>query len=77
MRTFGQDTHLKDERRLDRLLVGCQIVYGILSLIGLRVNKRWHSHFSSRPSVSIMWLALQTLDPSLKPKHRKVWRRHI
>ncbi|MFL7793618.1 MAG: hypothetical protein AB8I69_15860 [Anaerolineae bacterium] len=69
--------HLKDEERLTRLLLGYQIAYLIFSLIDLQVPKRWHSYFSCRPGLSIVWLALQTLHLCLKPRYRKVWQRHI
>jgi hypothetical protein len=76
--TLGlRQAHLKDEDRLTRLLLGYQIAYLLLSLIGFQVPKRWHKYFSSRPSLSIIWMALRTLDLCLKPRHRKVWRRHI
>jgi hypothetical protein len=48
-----------------------------LSLIGCQVPKRWHSYFSSRPSLSVIWSALHALELCLKPRHRKVWRRHV
>jgi hypothetical protein len=68
---------LKDEERLTRLLLGYQIAYLILSLIGFQVPKRWHRYFSSRPSLSVIWLALHALELCLKPRHHKVWRRHM
>lgn len=34
---------LKDEERLTRLLLGYQIAYLILSLIGFRIPKLWHN----------------------------------
>jgi hypothetical protein len=72
--TLGlRKAHLKDEDRLTRLL----LAYLILSLIGFEVPRRWRNYFSSRPSLSIIWLALQALDLCLQPRHRKVWRRHI
>jgi hypothetical protein len=76
--TLGlRKAHLKDENRLNRLLLGYQIAYLILSLVGFHVPKRWNRYFSSRPSLSIIWLALRALELCLKPRHRKVWRRHI
>jgi hypothetical protein len=76
--TLGlRKAHLKDEERLTRLLLGYQIAYLILSLIGFRVPKRWHHYFSSRPSLSVIWLGLHALELCLKRRHRKVWRRHI
>ena len=76
--TLGlRKAHLKDEERLTRLLLGYQIAYLILSLIGFRVPKRWHNYFSSRPSLSVIWFGLHALQLCLKPRHRKVWRRHI
>jgi hypothetical protein len=76
--TLGlRKAHLKDEDRLTRLLLGYQIAYLILSLIGFQVPRRWHDYFSSRPSLSVIWLALRALELCLKPRHHKVWRRHI
>jgi hypothetical protein len=47
--TLGlRKAHLKDKNRLNRLL-GYQLAYLILSLIGFRVPKRWHNYFASRP----------------------------
>jgi transposase len=59
--TLGlRKAHLKDENRLNRLLLGYQIAYLILSLVGFHVPKRWHQYFFSRPSLSVIWLALRT-----------------
>jgi hypothetical protein len=69
--------NLNDEDRLARLLLGYQIAYLILSLVGFQVPRRWHDYFSSRPDLSIIWVALQALELCLKPRHQKVWRRHI
>jgi hypothetical protein len=76
--TLGlRQAHLADENRLKRLLLGYQVAYMILSLIGFHVPRRWHHYFSSRRRLSTIWLALQSLPRFRKPRHRKVWRRRI
>ena len=76
--TLGlRQAYLKDEARLARLLLGYQIAYLILSLIGLHVPRRWQQYLSSRPRLSLIWLALQSLHLLNMPRHSKVWRRHI
>jgi hypothetical protein len=69
--------YLKHEERVARLLLGYQIAYLILSLIGLHVPRRWCKYFSSRPRLSLIWIALQALELAKKPRHRKVWRHHL
>lgn len=77
-RTLGlRRTHLKDEERLARLLLGYELAYLILPFIGFQVPKRWHKYFSSRPSLSVIWLALHALELCLKPRHCMAWRRHV
>ncbi len=76
--TLGlRQARLKDENRLARLLLGYQLAYLILSLIGLHAPKRWQRYLSSRPRLSILRLGLQTLALLQNPRHRKVWQRHI
>jgi hypothetical protein len=76
--TLGlRQAYLKHEARLARLLLGYQVAYLILSLIGLHVPRRWHRYLSSRPRLSLIWLALQSLPLLNMPRHSKVWRRHI
>jgi hypothetical protein len=68
---------LRDEHRLCRLLLGFQIAYLILCIIGLHTPKRWQAYLSSRDRLSFVWLALGALDLFRRPRHRKVWRRHV
>lgn len=72
-----RQAYLKDENRLSRLLVGYQIAYFILSVIGFYTPKRWQNRLASRPRLSTVWVALQSLPLFDKARHRKVWRRHI
>jgi hypothetical protein len=68
---------LEDEQRLARLLLGFQIAYLILCLIGLHTPERWQKYFSSRSRSSFIWLALHALKFLDHPRHAKVWNRHI
>ena len=68
---------LKDEGRLTRLLLGYQIAYLILSLVGLHTPRRWQRYCCSRSRLSFIYLALQALELAKLPRHAKVWRRHI
>jgi hypothetical protein len=70
--------YLKDENRLQVLLLGYMIAYLILSLIGATAPKRWQDYLSSRRRSSVVWFALEVLDlVASRRRHRKVWRRHI
>lgn len=69
--------HLKDEHRLARLLLGFQIAYLILCLIGLHAPPRWQQYFSSRSRSSFIWLALHALEFLHHPRHVKVWNNHL
>lgn len=69
--------NVKDENRLARLLVGYQIAYFILFVIGFNTPRRWQNRLASRPRLSIVWVALEALPLFDKARHRKVWRRHI
>jgi hypothetical protein len=69
--------HLKDEERLARLLLGFQIAYLILALIGLHLPKRWQAYLSSRDRLSFIQLGLWALDWLNVPIHQKVWRRLV
>lgn len=72
--TLGlRKARVKDEDRLARLLLGYQLAYLILAIIGLHVPRRWHKYLSSRPNVSLIWAALEVQDLLRKPRHRKVW----
>jgi hypothetical protein len=64
---------LKDEMRLTRLLLGYQLAYLILSLIGFRVPRRWQSYCCSRSSLSFITLAIHSLSLMQRPRHAKVW----
>ncbi len=68
---------LKDEFRLTRLLLGYLIANLILFLIGLHTPNRWQAYLSSRNRVSFIWFALGALNLFTRPRHRKVWRRHV
>jgi hypothetical protein len=68
---------LKDEQRLARLLLGFQIAYLILCLVGLHTPDRWQKYFCSRSASSFIWLALHALQSLDHPSHAKVWQRHI
>ena len=73
-----RQAHLKDEQRLARLLLGYQVAYLILALIGLHTPKRWQSYLSSRRRAGLAWLALNALDLiKRKSRHRKVWHNRI
>jgi hypothetical protein len=69
--------HLKDEERLTRLLLGFQIAYLILALIGLHVPKRWQAYLASRDRLSFFQLGLWALQWLNIPLHQKVWRRYV
>jgi hypothetical protein len=76
--TLGlRKAHLDHEDRIARLLLGYQIAYSILALIGLRAPNRWQKYLSSRPRLSFTWLALEVLKLVEKRRHRKVWCNHI
>lgn len=66
--------HLKDEERLARLLLGFQIAYLILALIGLHLPKRWQAYLASRDRLSFVQLGLWSLEWLYVPRHLKVWR---
>lgn len=72
-----RQARVKDEERLARLLLGYQIAYLILCLVGLHLLKRWQRYLASRPRLSFTWLALEALQRLIHPRHRKVWRRHV
>ena len=69
--------HLKQEERLARLLLGFQIAYLILALIGLHLPKRWQAYLASRDRLSFVQLALWSLEWLYVPRHHKVWRRFV
>ena len=69
--------HLKDEERLARLLLGFQIAYLILALIGLHLPKRWQAYLASRDRLSFVQLGLWALDWLFLPMHKKVWNRWV
>lgn len=69
--------HLKDEERLARLLLGFQIAYLILALIGLHLPKRWQAYLASRDRLSFVQLGLWALDWLFLPMHKKVWSRWV
>lgn len=69
--------HLKDEDRLARLLLGFQIAYLILALVGLHLPKRWQDYLASRQRLSFIQLGHWALQWLLTPAHQKVWQRHV
>jgi Transposase DDE domain len=69
--------HLKHEERLARLLLGFQIAYLILALIGLHLPKRWQAYLASRNRLSFFQLGLWALDWLILPGHLKVWQRSV
>jgi hypothetical protein len=69
--------HLKDEARLARLLLGFQIAYLILALIGLHLPKRWQAYLASRDRLSFVQLGLWALEFLQVPRHHKVWHRFV
>jgi len=69
--------HLKDEERLARLLLGFQIAYLILALIGMHLPKRWQAYLASRDRLSIVQLGLWAIEWLSTSAHRKVWQRHV
>ena len=72
-----KQAHLKDEERLARLLLGFQIAYLILALIGLHVPDRWQAYLASRDRLSFVQLGLWALAWLVMPMHQKVWNRRI
>ena len=68
---------LKDEARLARLLLGFQIAYLILAIIGLHLPKRWQAYLASRDRLSFVQLSLWAIEWLFTPDHRKVWQRHV
>lgn len=76
--TLGlRKVQLKDEQRLARLLLGYQIAYLILFIIGFNAPKRWQRYLCSRDRLSLIWFAARVLLLATRPRHRKVWRRLI
>jgi hypothetical protein len=76
--TLGlRKAHVKDEDRLARLLLGYQLVYLILAVVGLHTPKRWQRYLSSRTRSSFSWLGVQAMELFGNPRHGKVWRNHI
>lgn len=69
--------HLKDEERLARLLLGFQIAYLILALIGLHLPERWQAYLASRDRLSFVQLGLWALQWLDIPAHQKVWHRFV
>ena len=69
--------HLKHEDRLARLLLGFQIAYLILALIGLHLPSRWQTYLASRNRLSFPQLALWALIWLRIPVHRKVWQHSV
>lgn len=69
--------HLMHEERLARLLLGFQIAYLILALIGLHLPKRWQAYLACRNRLSFIQLGLWALDWLNVPIHQKVWRRFV
>ncbi len=69
--------HLKDEERLARLLLGFQIAYLILALIGLHLPKRWQAYLASRERLSFVQLGLWALKWLNVSLHQKVWQRFV
>lgn len=69
--------HLKDEERLARLLLGFQITYLILALIGLHLPKRWQAYLASRDRLGFVQLGLWALEWLHVPIHHKAWRRFV
>jgi len=55
--------HLKDEERLARLLLGFQIAYLILALIGSHLPQRWQTYLASRDRLSYVQLGLWNPHP--------------
>jgi hypothetical protein len=68
---------LKDEERLARLLLGFQIAYLILALIGLHLPERWQAYLASRDRLSFIQLSLWALEWLMVPMHQKVWNRWV
>lgn len=68
---------LKDEKRLARLLLGYQMAYFILSVIGFNVPRRWHQKLASRNRLSTIWVALEALPLLARRRYRRSWRHRI
>ena len=76
--TLGlKKVQLKDEKRLARLLLGYQIAYLILFVIGFKTPRRWQRYLCSRDRLSLIWLATRVISLAARPRHRKVWKRRI
>lgn len=72
-----RQARLKDENRLARLLLGYQIAYFILFVIGFHVPRRWHQKLASRDRLSTVWVALEAISLLTRPRYHATWRRHI
>jgi hypothetical protein len=72
-----RQVRLKDEQRLTRLLLGYQMAYFILSVIGFNVPKRWHHKLASRNRLSTIWVALEALPLLARRRYRRTWSHHI
>lgn len=68
---------LKHEDRLARLLLGFQIAYLILALIGLHLPKRWQAYLASRERLSFVQLGLWAALWLFIPAHHKVWQHYV
>ena len=68
---------LKDEKRLARLLLGYQVAYFILSVIGFNVPRRWHQKLASRNRLSTVWVALEAMPLLARRRYQGTWRRRI
>ncbi len=69
--------HLKNEERLAHMLLGFQIAYLILVLIGLQLPKRWQDYLASRQRLSFFQFGLWALEWLVTPVHHKVWQRYV
>jgi hypothetical protein len=76
--TLGlRKARVKDENRLARLLLGLQIAYLILFIVGVKVPQRWQTYLASRDRLSVVWFALEALKLVTLPRHQKVWKRRV
>ena len=64
-------------RRLERLLLGYQLAYLLLYLIGAPLPSRWQNYVCSKPNTSIVWLAIHALHHFPTRRYRRTWANRI
>lgn len=64
---------VRTTRRLERLLLGYQLAYLLLYLIGAHLPSRWQSYMCSKHNTSPVWRAIHALPLLFIPRYRKTW----